>query len=372
MKAKDLFAKIWYAAVNFLGGVVLVLLCNPVMMCIFNLVFPEDAACFVREFIGFNNFWRKFYMKQALKWPFPWSRHWITLDNLNTCSTRKQIAYYLANRTNGMIVKSMSSEAQVALIHRHPEVFDLIDGQMRLTDDMFAEWLNYFVREIRKNSKPEHLQDLEDSLSDHLRTGKLPFSQVMILIKAAVDEYNNSACPLMDYLKDYIERFGLSPKQLEELAQYMCDNLDWHDPFGEEPVTDYEKEYKQHMKFNHFLNMLSERQTNYEQRLFARSQRGLQQTSKWREFCANTSYICVAAQEEMDIERYKIFHATGHTLRKEVIVYFLRYPDRALHRLVFRYEPLEMFEKEDIKNLINNIYMREVFDKEMAKRKKKA
>jgi hypothetical protein len=114
----------------------------------------------------------------------------------------------------------------------------------------------------------------------------------MMLTRVAVEEYNNSLCPLMNHLKDYIERFGQSKKQLEEMAQYMCDNLYWHDIFSEEPTTQAEKEFAKHQKFKHFYNILAERQINYEQRIFTRSQRGEKRTEKWRQTTGATA-LCV-------------------------------------------------------------------------------
>ena len=355
--------KVWNAVLGLLGSVVIFL---------FNLFCPKRAAEFVRDNNYFSDFWRGFYTKCALKWPLLWSKHWITLEKLKTCSIHKQVAYYWVNRYQAEVLKAMSPEAQVVLVRNHPEWIDWIDAQMCLTNEMFAEWMKCIVIEERKyHPYRGHWMRVYASLDDYLRTRKLPFSKVMLLVQAVVEEYSNSKSPLMDMLKDYIERFGLSKKQLEEIAQYMSDNLYWHDTFAEKPVTEMEKELEKYNKFNHFYNMLNERQINYDQRVFTRSQRGERRTDEWRTFCEKTNYICIAAQEEMDIEQYKVFHATGHTLRTEVIFDFLNYPDRNLHRLVFRYEPLDMFEKKDVKKFITDIRFKKVFEEEMAKRNKK-
>lgn len=372
MKARDFFAKMWDAVLGFLGGVVLVICCNPLVMFFFNLFFPENAARFVREFIGFAEFWRDFYTRNALKWPYWWAQEWMTKENLHLCSPKKQVLYYQDNLNRSSVLKAMSSEAQVYLVRKHSEYMTEIIGLMRLTDDMFAEWLRQIVK---KGYKPHPCGDpwwrnLYSPLDYYLRTGKIPFSQVMILTRMAVAEHNNSSCPLSQYLYDYIERFGLNKKQLEEIAQYMCDNLYWHDVFAEEATTEAEKEHVRHEKFRHFYNFLSEHQENYDQRVFARSHRLSNHTEEWKTFCSNAANICPAAQKEMDINQYTIFHEAGHKLSTKAIVYFLEYPDRMLHRLVFRYEPVDVFEHIDVQHVINgNIYLKGVFDEEVAKRK---
>ena len=372
MKAKDFFAKMEDVALAIASGVMFILFCNPLSLFVFNLFFPENAARFVREFIGFNDRWRSFYTKSALKWPFWWSRWWITLDNLKTVSVRKQIAYYLTNLNRSAVLEAMSSEAQVALVRKRLDRMNEIYGIMRLTDEMFEEWLRQLIAKGRrtKHLNIEGWQKLFAPLCNFLKRGKLPFSQVMILTRAAVDEYNNSARPLMWYLNDYIERYGLSKKQLEEIAQYMSENIYWHDIFGEEPTTESEKIYEQHKKFKHFYDIVNERQINYEQRVFTRSQRGKLRTDEWRNFCEKTAYICVAAQKEMDIEQYRIFHSTGHSLRSEAIIYFLEYPDRNLHRLIFKYEPLEVFAEDELNTFIDkHDFFRALLNEEMAHRK---
>lgn len=375
---KTFFIKVWYAVLDFLGGVVFFAAANPLSMFFFNLFFPENAARFVREFIGFNDFWRNFYTKTALKWPLWWSVEWITPENLKTCGARKQVAYFWDNyynrnvRWREMTLKAMSSEAQVALIRKHFDHAFEFGMLMHLTDEMFAEWLKQLIKKGNKIS-PLTIgcwQKLYEPLCDYLATGKLPFSQVMMLTRVAVDEYNNSSCPLMKKLEDYIERFGLSKKQLKEIAQYMCDNMYWRDVFGEEPKTDLAKAIKESDKYKHFYNILLERQVNFEQRVFTKSQRGEKRTDEWKAFCEKTRYICVAAQKEMDVEQYKMFHATGHTLNKEAIFTLLCYPDRNLHRLVFLYEPLEIFEENDLKLFIGkNASLKALFEDKKGKRK---
>lgn len=373
---KTFFIKVWYAVLGFWGGVVFLAAANPISMFVFNLFAPENAARFVHEFIGFNDFWRNFYTKCALKWPLWWSAEWITLDNLKTCGARKQVAYFWGNyyeknvSWRKMTLEAMSPEAQVVLIRKHfDRAFDF-GMLMHLTDDMFDEWLKQLIKKGNKISPLTvgYWQKLYEPLCDYLTTGKLPFSQVMMLTHAAVAEYGNSSCPLMKELEKYIERFGLRKKQLATIAQYMCDNLHWHDTFGEEPTTELAKELKKRDKFNHFFNILNERQINFEQRVFTKSQRGDKLTDEWKIFCEKTRYICVAAQREMDIEQYKMFHATGHTLNKEAICTLLSYPDRNLHRLVFLFEPSKVFEEKDLKLFINkNASLKAVFDEEKAK-----
>ena len=362
---KAFLGKVWDAVLIFVGIVVFILTLNPVSMFFYNLFNPENAARLVREFIFFNDFWRTFYTRQVLKWPFRWSRHWITLGNLKKVSVNKQVAYYRA-KGDASVLKAMSSEAQVALVRKYQDKMQEITELMRLTDEMFAEWLERIIEYDSENSSSIMEMRLFHPFNKYLEKGKLPFSQVMLLTKAAVKEKNADIYEgLMYDLYEYIERFGLSEKQLKETAQYMNDHLNWHDAFGEEPLTEEAKEYEQHKRFNHFYNKLSEFQINYDQRVFTRSQRGEKRTGEWEAFCKKTSYICIAAQREMDIEQYKIFHATGHTLRAKVITYFLNYPNRDLHRLIFRYEPSDVFEDKDIRDYINNnTSLKALFDKE--------
>ncbi|MBR6355881.1 MAG: hypothetical protein IKR92_03395, partial [Alphaproteobacteria bacterium] len=178
MKAKDFFAKMEDVALAIASGVMFILFCNPLSLFVFNLLFPENAARFVREFIGFNDFWRNFYTKNALKWPFWWSRWWITLDNLKTVSVRKQIAYYLTNLDRSHILEAMSSEAQVALVRKRLDRMNEIYGIMRLTDAMFEEWLKQLIAKGRnKHLSIEDWQKLFAPLCNFLKRGKLPFSQ---------------------------------------------------------------------------------------------------------------------------------------------------------------------------------------------------
>ena len=372
MKAKDFFAKMEDVALVIASDVVLILFCNPISLFVLNLFFPRRTAKFVLEFIGFNRHWRRLYTKSALKWPFWWSRWWITYDNLETVSVRKQVAYYLTNLNRSAVLDAMSSEAQVALVRKRLDKMNEIYGIMRLTDAMFEEWLRQLIAKGRKTKhlNTEDWQKLYEPLCKYLKRGKIPFSQLMILTRVAVAEYNNSARPLMWYLSDYIERFGLSKKQLEEIAQYMSENIYWNDIFGEIPTTELEKIYEQHKKFKHFYDILNERQINYEQRVFTRSQRGKWRTDEWKVFCEKTRYICVAAQKEMDIEQYHIFHSTGHSLRSEAIIHFLEYPDRNLHRLIFKYEPLEVFAEDELNTFIEkHDFFRALLNEEMAHRK---
>ncbi|MBR6355823.1 MAG: hypothetical protein IKR92_03105, partial [Alphaproteobacteria bacterium] len=323
------------------------------------------------EFIGFNDFWRNFYTKCALKWPLWWSTEWITLDNLKTCGARKQVAYFWGNyyeknvSWRKMTLEAMSPEAQVCLIRKHfDRAFDF-GMLMHLTDDMFEEWLKQLIKKDHKtnHSTIGYSRKLYEPLCDYLTTGKLPFSQVMMLTHAAVAEYGNSSCPVMKELGDYIERFGLRKNQLATIAQYMCDNLHWHDTFGEEPTTDFAKTLKAQDKYNHYYNFLLERQVNFEQRVFTKSQRGDEPTGEWKAFCEKTHYICVAAQKEMDIEQYKMFHATGHTLNKEAIFTLFSHPDRNLHRLVFEFEPLEVFKENALQVFIErNAHLKALFE----------
>ena len=368
------FEKVCDAVLALVGGVVLILCENPISMFLFNLFFPEYASNFAAEFIGFPNGLRKLYTKYALKWPYPWAKHWITIGNLTTCSARKQVAFYCDNSVYKEASKLMSPEAQVLLVRKHLELIEQIYGEMRLTDEMFAEWLEQI---IKQDAKKEHSLDfvrtLYTPLENYLKKGKLPFSQMMLLLHAAVAEYDNSACPLMSYIYSYIERFGLSNKQLKEMAQYMCDNLYWHDRFGEQPLTEMAKEFAKHEKFEHFFGILHDRQVFYEQRIFTRTHRLSNQTEEWRAFCTENNYICPAAQKEMSVNQYTIFHEAGFALSAEAIAHFLQYPNRNLHHLVFRYEPLEILQKGEVQALVDsNVYMRDVYDEEIAKRTEKS
>lgn len=342
----------------FLGITVILLIVNPISMFVYNLFNPAGAARFVQN--NLNDFWCNSYTKLALKWPLKWSKHWVTLDNIKTYDIRKQVVYYLDIDMRPEVLKAMSSEAQVRLVHKHFEDrMGSITGAMRLTDDMFDEWLRQIVKKGRKFG---YSQRLYEPLSDYLKIGKLPYRQVNSLAQMAVDNYESSDT-LMEMFKDYIERFGVGKDDLNKFAQYMCDKLQWSDTFGEEPVTELAKEFKKQDKFNHFFNILNERQINYEQRVFTKSQRGVKQTDEWLKFCEKTSYICVAAQKEMGLDQYHVFHATGHTLSKEAIFTLLSYPDRNLHRMVFQYEPMEIFWEHDLHNFIDeNVQLKAEFD----------
>ena len=368
------YEKVWDTVLALVGGVVLVLCENPVSMFVFNLFFPEYASRFTAEFIGFPLALRKFYTKYALKWPYLWAKHWITLGNLSTCSARKQFAFYRDNSIYKEVAKLMSPEAQVMLVRKHPELIEKIYGEMRLTDEMFAEWLQQLIRQdAKKEHSLDFVKELYAPLENYLKRGKLPFSQLMLMLRTAVTEFDNSACPLMRFVYDYIERFGLSKKQLEEMAQYMCDNLYWHNIFGEKPTTEMAKEFAKQDKFDHFFGILHDRQVFYEQRIFTRTHRLSSQTEEWEAFCTGNTYICPSAQKEMNTNQYTIFHEAGYVLCVEAITHFLRYPDRNLHRLVFRYEPLEILEKSEIQALIDSsIYTREAYDEEVAKRIEKS
>ncbi len=366
--------KVCDAVLAFVGAVLVILACNPLSMFVFNLFFPEYASRFTAEFIGFPQALRRFYTKYALKWPYWWAKHWITLGNLNTCSARKQVAFYRDNDIYKEVVKLMSPEAQVMLVRRHFELIERIYSEMRLTDEMFAEWLQQLIKQdAKKEHSLDFVKELYAPLENYLKKGKLPFSQMMLLLHAAVEEYDNSACPLMSYVYDYIERFGMSEKQLKEMAQYMCDNLYWHSAFSEKPTTEMAKEFAKYDKFTHFFGMLHDRQVRYEQRIFTRTHRLANQADEWRAFCTENTYICPAAQKEMSINQYTIYHEAGYVLCVEAIAHFLRYPDRNLHRLVFRYEPLEILQKSEIQALVEStIFMRDAYDEEVAKRTEKS
>lgn len=308
---------------------------NPLSVFILHLLAPQKAVEFVKDGTLFGNTIRKFYERQALKWPFRWSRWWMNIENITRYSDEQQIEYFfevaIKNNTAADTLKAMYKGHQSEDFW--PEAckelfFKYGDRKMPATEDRWHKSnpddvitvMEFMIHNMRLNGsalmkviRHAAVSDFwRDELKRYLFSGKLNDMNFELLIDAVTTDCHSGDLQILGVLLEYIKRYGIS-------EEHMCRiRSQYPQPFVE-LVTQEATIYWQSKEVKSFKNTNEGR-------------------NAWRKFCKKTK-IVPEAQRLMTKEQYRIFHDAGRKLDKEAISYILSYnSDATLKNLVLEFE----------------------------------
>lgn len=284
---------------------------NPLTMLVLFLFSPKLMYRWANNDTYFGEIPRKMYRYLAVKWPFYWSKWWITLSDLPKLSVCLQLRYFFEISPKAETFNAMSEDAGLRLLSCHPKVCLPIVRFMHFKPKQFEALLS---------------SDKIDLLEEHLRHGALTEERQKMLIDAAL---KNSADNqrMLKLLTDYVKHYNLPVALLYEV----------------------EKTYPQHYE------VIKQASECYQQRWtvrFCAEMDCKQQTSIWKNFCQTTAEIYPEAQSEMSVKQYGSFHYFGHKLAPKAIYNLLKSSDSAWPRLIFIYEPLHGLISDEIRLLV--------------------
>ena len=243
-----------------------------------------------------------FYTRLALKWPFYWSKWWVTPAILSKYTVDQQLTYLLKVKCTPEVIFHLSKEAKAKLVRAYPLKLKELLGKIRITDDLFEEILN---------------QDGASMLEGYLKKGTISGPQQLLLARCAAQESRTYlSSPAILLLYEYTERCGLRKDVLEEI-----------------------KSSKASVGFKVKINAV---------RHFAGAY-----NYQWVGFLCRNSLSAVAEQE-MSVHQYLVFSKNGYKLHEETILYWLQQSDKAFHKAIFRNEPEHGLITEKIKKLVED------------------
>ena len=304
-----------------------VLLCNPVSMALIHWVKPKLASSLAHNKLFCGKEMCAFYTKLARKWPFKWSKWWLTLEDLQALDDQKQVVYFLKVNHAQDTLDTLSARALLILVDDYRDDVKKIIKNMRLPNKMFAEIL---------------ISPLAEELPPYVkRIGTLPKEQQQILMRQAVsDSYLAINTNATDMFLSYIERCGLSKDLAEQFK---------HDSAG--------------AGFKHCA-MRAIR--CYEQRMVVRKYHDLdteEAKAEWANYLKKEGKLYTNPSMEMSVEQYQIFHKLGLTLKEDAILRFFKQADSS----GMKYEILQLEPRHGIANdeiwetVCNNPYLKKMF-----------
>lgn len=273
----DAYVFIWWA-----------LLCNPFSMALIHWIKPKLASALAHDKLFCGDDMLAFYTKLARKWPFKWSKWWLTIEDLKALDDQKQVTYFLKVNHSQDTLDTLSARALLILVDDHRNDVKQIIKNMRLPNDMFAEVL---------------ISPLAEELPSYVkRIGTLPKEQQQILMRQAVSDSSYAiSTPATTMFLSYIERCGLS----KDLAEQFN-----HDNAG--------------AGFKHCAMRALK---CYDQRMTVRQYHNLDtETAErdWMLYLKEEGKLYVNPSMEMSLAQYRIFHKLGLTLKEDAILRFFK------------------------------------------------
>lgn len=326
----------------YIGATALFLvLLNPLSMFLINLFKPSFAAVLPREANLCGPRICRFYTKLALKWPFRWSKWWMTAEHLDKLSDKQQKIYYDEVCHDAEILQALRPKVWVEIMRNYSLVLsctDEIAEAVRKSNDLFAELLDLALAE----------QTTIPLLRDYMHYGTLPKEQMNLLVSMVCTEgKNHESGRLCTELCHYIERCGIAKEMLAKII-----NDDNVLPSVKEAVSKNNEGYLQRIAVKHLYILSSKKDVR-----------------EWREFCQQNKQIHVYAQQEMSADQYKIFHQCGHHLDSAAIAHLLWHSNGnpKLAEMIFKFEPKFGIQNERI-NFVLHKYpnLRSILDTVIA------
>ncbi len=312
----DAYVFIWWA-----------LLCNPFSMALIHWIKPKLASALAHDKIFCGNDMLAFYTKLAIKWPFRWSKWWLTLDDVKALDAPQQVEYFLRVNRSEKVLDMLSSRAHVILVDDHRDKMKQIIKSMRLPNELFAEVL---------------ISPLAEELPDYIkRMGTLPKDQQQILMKQAVsDSYLAISTPATEMFLAYIERCGLSKDLAEQFNQ---------DSAG--------------ASFKHCAMRALK---CYDQRMVVRQYHDLDtETAErdWMLYLKEEGKLYANPSMEMSLRQYQIFHKLGMTLKEDAILrFFKRTNSEGMKLEIMRSEPKHGIANAKIWEMVcNDPYLKKMY-----------
>lgn len=302
---------LYHLCINLVGLTCFVLLLNPLMMLVFHQFVPRFAAKLAHNRFFCGERICRFYTRLALKWPFKWSKWWITIEDLDKLTDEQQKIYYHDVSWSDEVRDALRPRVWAKMLQGNVITLSNRDDflpALKTRDELFAALLDV-AYEAQKEIPLLH---------SYIRYGTLPKSQMQMLVdRACSKDKNFEFDELMNELCFYIDRCGIRKDLLKKIVD------------SETLSQSFKDTVKLHNEF--YL------QKTIASRLYRLS--SVEQIDEWSNFCAKTKYICVAAQEEMSLNQYGIFLKYGHHLDAEAIAHLLWYRDCTLAEQIFRNEP---------------------------------
>lgn len=297
--------------ISFIGLLCFILFLNPLMMLVFHQFAPKFASGLAHNRFFCGKTICRFYTKMALKWPFKWSKWWITVEDLDKLSDEEQKIYYRDVSWSDDVRDALRPKVWAKIMKNEVITYSNRDNfvpVIKKRDDLFAALLDV-AYETQKEVRLLH---------SYIQYGTLPKSQMLMLVeRACAKDKPYEFDELMNELCFYIDRCGIRKDLLnkiaksETLSQSFKDTIELHNEM-----------YRQKTLTCRLYRLES-----------------VEQIDAWAEFCATTKKIYVPAQEEMSINQYGIFLKHGHHLDPDAIAHLLWYRDADMAKQIFANEP---------------------------------
>ena len=300
----DAYVFIWWA-----------LLCNPFSMALIHWIKPKLASALAHDKLFCGDDMLAFYTKLARKWPFKWSKWWLSPQDLKNYTAEQQITYFLKVNGSQEVLDILPPEAIKLLVKNYPEKVKAIIKEMRIPDEMFSLCL-----------KSEFVEELPV----YIKRGTLPKEQIVILMDRAIRDgkFTLQSEAMLMFL-NYAERCGLS----KELRQKF---------FKEAGAVGYIRDIM-HALLSYDQKCAVRQFSDFS---FADSK------SQWKRYLKEQGKLLIRPSLEMTPEQYDIFHEVGLHLYPEATLAFLKRDLPEMHRRIFRYEPNHGIVNDYAANLI--------------------
>ena len=300
-----------HSCINLVGLIGFVLLLNPLMMLVFHQFVPKFAAKLAHNRFFCGERICRFYTMLALKWPFKWSKWWITVEDLDKLTDEQQKSYYRNVLWSDEVRDALRPKVWAEMLQGNVITLSNRDDflpALKTRDELFAALLD-----VAYDTQKEI-----PLLHSYLRYGTLPKSQMQMLVdRACSKDKNFEFDELMNELCFYIDRCGIRKDLLRKIAKSETLSQSFKDT-----IVLHDEMYQQKTLTSRLYRLSS-----------------VEQIDEWSAFCASTKKIYVPAQVEMSINQYGIFLKHGHHLDPEAIAHLLWYRDGALAGQIFRNEP---------------------------------
>lgn len=301
--------------VVIIGFVLLGLLLNPLMMLLFHTFNPRFAASLAHNTFFCGERVKAFYTKLALQWPYKWSKWWITPDRLEILNDFQQKDYYLTVSTDDEILWNLRPKVWAKVMTDKSVKIPFSDElaeKIKARDDLFKA----LIDEVFETQQSYKL------VQQYLEYGTLPKLQMTALVDyVCLEGIDHAFGKLADELCAYVKRCGIRKDLFNKIRNDEALSDDTKDVIEESYIC-----YTQRTMTKR-IRKANEKKETYDG------------YKTWYAFCKSVSDIRVAAQKEMNIEQYKIFHQYGHKLGVDAITYLLWFGNEEMAEWIFCYEP---------------------------------
>lgn len=311
------------------GFAMLALFVNPITMLFFNTFNPRFAASLAHNSFFCGERLKAFYTKLALKWPYQWSKWWITSERLESLNDHQQKEYYLTVNNSDDILWSLRPQVWAEVVTdkaSKPHLTDEITKKLKERDDLFRALLDVVLEKQQSNKLLQY----------YLDAGTLPKSQMTTLVDyVCLEGTDHFLGCITDELSGYVRRCGISKDLFNKLR-------------NSKTVSESA------------IDVVEESFICFTQRTMARRIRKQNEKKEtfdgykaWYAFCRSVSDIRVDAQKEMNTDQYKIFHEYGHKLDADAIVHLLWFGKKEMAEWIFSYEPKFGIQDDKIKLVLD-------------------